>query len=83
MPRHKPTEDEKERLRKGIKARQAALRTLMDRHRPEFEELHAQARVAEGLPAKSQGPSRAQLEERVRKQRERLAKWEAELRLAG
>lgn len=83
MARRKPTEEEKERLRRGIKARQDALNTLMERHRQEFDELHAQNRVAAGLSARSAGPSKAQLEERVKKQRERLAKWEAELRLAG
>lgn len=81
--RRKPTDAEKERLTKGIKARQETIKTLISRHQSEFDELHAQNRLAVGLSARSAGPSRAQLEERVRKQRERLEKWERELRLAG
>lgn len=83
MPRRKPTTEEKERLKRGIQARNEALNALMDRHRDEFERLHAEKRLSLGLPARSAGPSRAQLEERIRKQREKLAKWEEELRIAG
>lgn len=75
--------DEKDRAKKGIKARQDAVKTLIERHQTEFDQLHASNRVALGLSPRSAGPSRAQLEERIRKQRERLEKWERELRMAG
>jgi len=47
------------------------------------DEEHAKNRVALGLPPRPNGPTKEQLEERVRKQRERLVKWEEELRMAG
>lgn len=75
--------DEKERTKRGIKARQDALRTLIANHQDEFDELHRKNRVALGLPLRSSGPTKAELEERIRKQREKLEKWEEELRLAG
>lgn len=81
--RRKATEEEKERLRRGIKARQDAVNTLMERHRAEFDELHAANRVAAGLSARSAGPSKEQLAERIRKQEEKLEKWKRELQLAG
>lgn len=74
-----PTTAEKDRAKKGIKARQDALATLIANHQEEFDELHRKNRVAAGLPLRSSGPTRAQLEERIRKQEERLAKWKQEL----
>lgn len=75
------TADQKDKAKKGIKARQDALATLIERHREEFDQLHAQNRVDLGLSPRSAGPTRDELEERIRKQEERLAKWRAELHL--
>lgn len=74
--------EEKDRAKKGIKARQDAIRTLIERHKTEFDELHASNRVAAGLSPRSAGPTKEQLEERVKKTREKLEKWERELNLA-
>lgn len=76
-----PTVD-KDKAKKGIKARQDAIKTLIERHQTEFDQLHASNRVALGLSPRSAGPSRAQLEERIKRQEERLAKWRQELDLA-
>lgn len=76
-----PTQAEKDKAKRGIKARQDAITTLIERHQEEFDTLHAQNRVDLGLPPRSSGPTRIELEERIRKQEERLAKWKAELRL--
>lgn len=75
--------EEKDKARKGIKARQDAIKTLIERHQPEFEELHARNRVALGLSPRSAGPSREQLQERIKRQEQKLAKWRQELELAG
>lgn len=72
---------DREKAKKGIKARQDAVRTLIERHKPEFDELHMRNRVAAGLTPKPLGPSREQLEERIRKNREKLTKDEEMLRL--
>lgn len=78
-----PSEADKDKARRGIKARQDAIATLIANHQGEFDELVTKNRVALGLPPRASGPSREALEERIRKQRERLERWEAELRLAG
>lgn len=77
-----PSAAEKDKAKKGIKARQDAIKTLIERHQTEFDELHAKNRVSLGLSPRSAGPSREALEERIRKQEERLAKWRRELDLA-
>lgn len=74
-----PTPEERDRAKKGIRARQDAIKTLIERHQDEFDELHTRNRVALGLRPTSSGPSREALEERIRKQEERLAKWKADL----
>lgn len=78
-----PTEEQRLRAKNGIKARQDAINTLIERHQDEFDELHAKNRVALGLPLRSSGPTKEQLEERIRAQRAKLEKWEEELRLAS
>jgi hypothetical protein len=78
-----PTQEQSERAKLGIRARRDAINTLVERHQDEFDELHRRNRLAVGLPPRSAGPSKAELEERIRKQRERLAKWEADLRLSS
>lgn len=77
------TPSERDRAKKGIKARQDAIKALISNHQQEFDELHAKNRVLAGLPLRSSGPSRQELEERIRKQRERLEKWEKELQLSS
>lgn len=77
-----PTATNTNKARKGIKARQDAIKTLIANHQDEFNELHARNRVAAGLSPRSAGPSKKQLEERIKRQRERLEKWERELSLA-
>lgn len=77
------TTDERDKAKKGIKARQDAIKTLIANHQDEFDELHAKNRIALGLPLRSSGPTREELEERIKKQREKLEKWEAELKLSA
>jgi hypothetical protein len=76
-----PTTAERDRAKKGIKARQDAIKTLIANHQVEFDELHAKNRIAAGLSPRSAGPTKQELEERIRRQKERLEKWEAELQL--
>lgn len=78
-----PSTADRDKAKRGIRARQDAIATLIANHQTEFDELHARNRVALGLSPRSSGPSKSELEERIRKQKERLAKWEAELRLVG
>lgn len=73
---------ERDRAKKGIRARQDAISTLIERHRDEFDELHMKNRVAAGLPPRTAGPSLEKLEERIKRQREQLARWEDQLRAA-
>jgi hypothetical protein len=77
------TQEQSDRAKAGIKARRDAINTLIERHQDEFDELHMKNRVAAGLPPRSSGPSKTELEERIRKQKEKLEKWEAELRLSS
>ena len=77
------TKEQSDRAKAGIEARRDAINTLIERHQDEFEELHMKNRVAAGLSPRSAGPSKAELEERIRRQRGRLEKWEAELRLTS
>lgn len=80
------TEPDKTEVRQrqsaGVRARQKAIQTLIANHQEEYDRLVTQNRVAAGLSPRASGPSTEELEERIRKQRERLAKWEAELRAA-
>jgi NAD+--asparagine ADP-ribosyltransferase len=76
------TPEQKSKAKRGIRARVDAVNTLIQRHQAEFDELHAQNRVAAGLTPRSSGPTREQLEERIKRQRERLDKWEKELQLS-
>lgn len=78
-----PTTEERKRAKLGIKARNMAQAELIASHRAEFDALHAKHRTALGLSPRASGPTRAELEERIKKQEERLAKWKEELRLAG
>lgn len=71
-----------ERQQRGVRARRDAMQTLIANHQAEFDALVARNRVAAGLPPRASGPSLEALEKRIQKQRERLAKWEAELRAA-
>lgn len=76
-----PNSEAHERQQKGVRARQDAIQTLIAKYQSEYDALVAKNRVALGLPPRASGPSREQLEERIQKARERLAKWEAELRM--
>lgn len=82
MARSRKDTEAHERQQKGVRARRDAIQTLIANHQAEFDELVARNRVAAGLTPRASGPSAEALEERIRKQREKLAKWEAELRLA-
>ena len=75
--------EERDKAKRGIKARQDAIKTLIERYQSEFDELHARNRVALGLSPRSAGPTRRELEERIKRQTERLEKWQRELELAG
>jgi hypothetical protein len=74
-----PTPAEKDRAKKGIKARQDALKTLITNHQAEFDELVANNRIAAGLPRRPSGPSQEQLQQRVQRAEEQLEKWRQEL----
>ena len=73
--------EEKDRARKGIKARQDAIKSLISKYQGEFDEMHARNRVAAGLSPRSAGRSKEQLKDLIRRQEERLEKWKKELEL--
>jgi hypothetical protein len=77
------TKADRAKASKGIKARAAAIKELQERHKGEFDELLVQHRMAAGLAPRNNGPSKAQLEARVRKAEERLAKDRDLLRLVS
>ena len=80
MPKTKAErEAERQRAKDGIKARRDAISTLIARHQEEFNQLVTANRVALGLPLKPQGPTKAQLEERIAREEEKLRKWREEL----
>lgn len=86
MPRAKrqPLDKEaSERQTKGIHARAAAIKELLERHKTEFDELLVQQRLAAGLSPKNGGPTKAQLEAQIRKAEETLAKKRDLLRLVS
>lgn len=74
---------DREKAKKGIQARQKAIKTLIDNHKSEFNEMHIRFRLEAGLAPTNQGPSRAQLEEKIRKQEEKLARDRELLRLVS
>ena len=65
---------DREKAKKGIRARQEAIKTLIARHQQEFDELHINNRLAAGLAPTNAGPSREELEAKIRKTEEKLAK---------
>lgn len=76
MPRAraKLTNADREKAKKGIRARADALKTLIERHQAEFDELHVKNRLAAGLAPTNAGPSKEQLAEKIRKAEDKLAK---------
>lgn len=77
-----PTEEERLRAKKGIRARQDAIKSLIEAHQAEFDELVRKNRVALGLSPHPSGLSPKQVEEKLQKARERVRKLEDDLRLA-
>jgi hypothetical protein len=67
------------KLKRGIRARQDAIKALIANHQVEFDEMHQRNRVELGLPLRAQGPTREELKERIRRQEEKLEKWREEL----
>lgn len=82
-PRKQLTKADREKAKKGIRARQDAIKTLLERHREEFDTLHISNRIALGLPPTTQAPTAEKLAERIRKQEEKLAKDRELLRLVS
>jgi hypothetical protein len=86
-PEGKPAEGEppmstaadKDKAKRGIKARQDALKTLIGNHREEFEALVERNRLSLGLSRRPQGASDEVLEARIKRAREQMEKWEREL----
>jgi hypothetical protein len=77
------TAAEKDRAKKGIKARQDALSTLISNHQAEFDELVTRNRLAVGLPARPQGPTPEQIKAKIERAEQQMEKWREELRLAS
>lgn len=77
------SQEQKDKIKAGVRARQSAVAALIANHQEEFERLHARFRTDAGLTPTASGPSREQLEERIAKQRQRLARWEEQLRLSS
>lgn len=68
------TKADREKAKKGIRARADALKTLIEKHQAEFDELHVKNRLAAGLAPTNTGPSKDELEAKIRKQEDKLAK---------
>lgn len=85
MPKTKRqlTKTDREKAKKGIRARQESVKTLIERHKVEFNEILVSNRLAAGLAPTNTGPSRSQLEEKIRKQEAKLAKDRELLRLVS
>ena len=64
----------RDKAKKGIRARQEAVKILISRHQEEFDEIHIKNRLAAGLAPTNAGPSREELEAKIRKTEEKLAK---------
>jgi hypothetical protein len=77
------TAAEKDRAKKGIKARQDALETLISNHQAEFDELVTRNRLALGLPARPQGATPEQIQAKIERAEKQMQKWREELRLAS
>lgn len=72
--RKQTTKVGRDKAKKGIRARQEAIKTLISRHQEEFDEIHIKNRLAAGLAPTNAGPSREELEAKIRKTEEKLAK---------
>ena len=88
MPRQQPskrklTPEQRDRAVKGRQAQINATNYILNKYKDEFEQRLIQERTAAGLPIRTQGPTRAELEERIRKQEQKLEKWREQLRLAS
>lgn len=75
--------EQRERAKKGIKARQDAIKTLIQNHQVEFDALHTRNRISLGLTPSATSPSREQLEERIKRNQAKLAKDMEMLRLVS
>lgn len=75
-----PSDADKDRTKRGIKARHAATAELIANHQEEFARLHARKRMELGLSSRPSGPTDEELKNRILKRREQLEKWESELR---
>lgn len=73
------TPAEKDRAKKGIKARNDAMKSLVANHQAEFDELVTRNRLALGLSRKPSGPTREQREASIKRAEEQIAKWRKEL----
>lgn len=74
-----PTEEEKDRAKKGIRARQDAVAELIRRHQEEFDGLHRSNRIALGLSPRPSGPTPEQLRKRQERLEAQLEKVRREL----
>jgi hypothetical protein len=68
------TKTDREKAKKGIRARADAVKVLIERHKTEFDELIIKNRLAAGLAPTNSGPSREQLAEKIRKAEDKLAR---------
>lgn len=71
---------DRDKAKKGIRARQDAVKALIEKYQQEFDEMHVANRMGLGLPPQSSGPSREKREQQIKAAKERIAKWEQELR---
>ena len=74
-----PTADERDRAKKGIKARHDAVTTLIANHREEFDEMVKNNRLALGLPAKPSGPTADEIKAKIARAEQQLRKWRQDL----
>jgi hypothetical protein len=73
------TAADRDRAKRGIRARQEALKSLIANHREEFEGLVKKNRLALGLSARPAGPTVDDLKARIKRSEEQMEKWRREL----
>ena len=70
------------RAKLGIKARQDAVKFILDKYHDEFVSKHEANRVAAGLPRTTQGDSPEDLRAKLRKAEERAEQYRRRLEMA-
>lgn len=72
----------REKINMGLAARQAAVASLIEKHKDEFDKTLRKERTERGLPAEADGNKRVPIEDKIARAKKRLADLEAEAKSA-